>query len=179
MKRNLLVGVATAAIVVTVMLFWVLRGSDAVQLRVVAYGLMPTWDLETIIKKSDAVILGKVTRELSSKPYSYRNDDVIIVLTDYEITVETFLYPPDANPKAIAVTVFGGASEYKGRSQIPHLKRRHSPVRPVDKVLRATPEMRTGSPTRCNGTTPGSSLLRRSSKIGGGFRQIGGVPFEG
>ena len=40
----------------------------------------------------------------------------------------------------------------------------------MDKVLRATPEMRTGSPTRCNGTTPGSSLLRRSSKIGGGFR---------
>ena len=25
--------------------------------------------------------------------------------------------------------------------------------------------MRTGSPTRCNVTTPGSSLLRRSSKI--------------
>ncbi len=80
------------------------------------FGTRPSWDVEDMVKRSDAVVVGMISSELGEKQqpgvgeppklyYNYR---------DYEFTVEEVLYSNTDLPTRIAILIEDGASGVDG-----------------------------------------------------------------
>ena len=71
-------------------------------------GMMPDWNLEEMVKRSDAVVIGTLGAELGIKIEPGGGNDPPYynqVYTDYELTVEQTIYPSSGLPAKIAVLV--------------------------------------------------------------------------
>lgn len=79
---------------------------------VMIMGLLPEWDLEDMVQRSDAVAIGILEEELGTKtepgglndPPTYKHE-----FTDYKLTVETAFYPSTL-PEQIAVLAETGVT---------------------------------------------------------------------
>ena len=84
----------------------------------VSHASMPDWDLDEMVERSDAVVVGTISRELASKgvPSGPPDDldSLVLIFTDYELEVQRYLYPPLASPRTIAIMGVGGETEHKG-----------------------------------------------------------------
>jgi hypothetical protein len=72
---------------------------------------MPNWSIDEMMDRSDAVVIGTITRELGSKEIPIGSDDgrnLISVVVDYEVEVENVLLPTQGDfPTMIAVSTTG------------------------------------------------------------------------
>ncbi len=77
-----------------------------------SFGLRPSWDVEDMVKRSDAVVIGMISRDLGTKQQPGQGDPPKLYYTfkDYEITVEEVLYSEADLPRRIAVLAETGAS---------------------------------------------------------------------
>ncbi len=63
---------------------------------IVIRGNRPNWDLEAMVKRSDAVVIVSFTKDLGSKRQPGENEEpprFDFLFKDFELTVEKFLYP--------------------------------------------------------------------------------------
>ena len=80
-------------------------------LVVQSFGLRPTWDLDAMVKRSDAVVIGALTSELAVKRQPGGNEDpprFHYLFKDFELTVDRSLHPRSGLPTPIAVLVEAG-----------------------------------------------------------------------
>ena len=84
------------------------------------FGQKPTWGLEDMVRRSDAVVIGELTRDLGDKkqpgddPASPR---FFFTFKDYELTVERAVYPGPDFPERIAVLLEEGVASADGSSK--------------------------------------------------------------
>ncbi len=75
-------------------------------------GFMPNWTLAEMVDRSDAIIIGTISRELSVKEIPIGSDDgrtLASIVADYEVQVERTLHPSKGDfPSTIAVSTTGG-----------------------------------------------------------------------
>lgn len=80
----------------------------------------PTWGLEDMVRRSDAVVIGELTRDLGDKkqpgddPASPR---FFFAFKDYELTIERAVYPGPDFPERIAVLLEEGVVSADGSSK--------------------------------------------------------------
>ena len=86
-------------------------GEDRIVVEVL--GLLPSWNLEEMVARSDAIVIGRVSRELGSKEfpepagrggeprYAWR-------FLDYELEVETVLKPRSLQSEVLALMIGAG-----------------------------------------------------------------------
>lgn len=72
----------------------------------------PGWDVEDMVKRSDAVVVGSFSADLGSKQKAWPGGSLNISFEfkDYLFSVEEVLYPEGAFPSKIAVLVEAGIS---------------------------------------------------------------------
>ena len=85
-----------------------------------AFGLLPNWDVEDMVKRSDAVVIGMVSRDLGSKQETEFNDPPRFNYNfkDYELTVEEVIYSRADLPERIAILVEDGLSAVDGSTVV-------------------------------------------------------------
>ncbi len=79
---------------------------------VTSVGSRPGWDVEDMVKRADAVIIGTFTDDLGAKQEPGSGDPPYIYYDykDYKLTVEDALYPKGDFPNELAVLVRTGIS---------------------------------------------------------------------
>ena len=72
----------------------------------------PSWDVEDMVKRSDAVVVGSFSADLGSKERAWPGGQLNISFKfkDYQFEVEEVLYPKGNFPSEIAVLVEAGIS---------------------------------------------------------------------
>ena len=80
------------------------------------FGLLPSWDIEDMVKRSDAVVIGMISRDLGTKqePGIGEPPRFYYKYKDYELTVEEVLLSGADLPERIAILVEDGASTVEG-----------------------------------------------------------------
>ena len=80
------------------------------------FGTRPSWDVEDMVKRSDAVVIGMISRELGDKqqPGIGEPPRLYYKYKDYELTVEEALHSKADLPERIAILVEDGASAVDG-----------------------------------------------------------------
>jgi hypothetical protein len=79
--------------------------------RLMVLGQKPTWDLEEMVERSDAVVIGTLTRDLGDKILTIGepgDPDFDFVFKDYELTLERSIYPESGFPDTVAVLIEDG-----------------------------------------------------------------------
>ena len=76
------------------------------------FGARPSWDVEDMVKRSDAVVIGMISRDLGDKqqPGVGEPPKLYYKYKDYEFTVEEVLHSEKDLPMQIAILVEDGAS---------------------------------------------------------------------
>jgi hypothetical protein len=80
--------------------------------QIVEYkGFMPDWSLDEVLGKSEAVVIGTISRKLGTKEIPIGTDDgmtLVSIVVDYEVKVEQTLLPDASEfPTTIAVSTTG------------------------------------------------------------------------
>ena len=80
------------------------------------FGTRPTWDVEDMVKRSDAVVIGMISRDLGDKqqPGIGEPPKLYYKHKDYELTVDEVLYSENDLPMQIAILVEDGAFAVSG-----------------------------------------------------------------
>ena len=80
------------------------------------FGTRPNWDVEDMVKRSDAVAIGMISRDLGTKqqPGFGEPPQLYYKYKDYEFTVEEALHSTADLPERIAILVEDGASAVDG-----------------------------------------------------------------
>jgi hypothetical protein len=86
--------------------------SDSNGRVVQVFGLLPNWDVDGIVRESNAIVIGTITREIGTKeiPRSLHTVESVYVFEDYEVAVERLIYPSDAHPQEIAILTQAGVA---------------------------------------------------------------------
>ena len=87
-------------------------GEDTIYM---AFGSRPGWDENGMVQSADAVVIGTFTAHLGDKQESLGDSGLIFHYKDYELTVESTLYPDDLDTK-LAVLVENGATGPAGQT---------------------------------------------------------------
>ena len=76
------------------------------------FGFRPSWDVEDMVKRSDAVVIAMLSRDLGTKQQPEFNDPPRFnyEYKDYELTVEEVIYSRANLPERIAILVEAGTS---------------------------------------------------------------------
>ena len=76
------------------------------------FGFRPSWDVEDMVKRSDAVVIAMISRDLGTKQQPEFNDPPRFnyEYKDYELTVEEVIYSRANIPERIAILVEAGVS---------------------------------------------------------------------
>ena len=84
------------------------------------FGTRPAWDVEDMVKQSDAVVIAMLSRDLGSKQQPGIGDPPTFnyKYKDYELTVEEVIYSRENLPKQIAVLVEDGLSAVDGSTVV-------------------------------------------------------------
>jgi hypothetical protein len=83
-------------------------------------GLLPNWDVDGMVQRADAVIIGAITKELGTKeiPGSLETVQFAYVFNDYEVAVERFLYPSEISSQQIAILTQAGPASKDSSVQV-------------------------------------------------------------
>ena len=76
------------------------------------FGMLPSWDVEDMVKRSDAVVIAMLSRDLGTKQQPGVGDPPKFnyKYKDYELTVEEVIYSKENLPEQIAILVEDGIS---------------------------------------------------------------------
>ncbi len=83
--------------------------------------LNPNWDLEDMVERSDAIVIGTLTSELASKTSPDRTNTppkFNYVFKDYKMTKEEAIYPTSGLPDSIAVLAETGIEATNANTRV-------------------------------------------------------------